>query len=86
MKEILKLTIPQFMKEFSKLTEEQIVELILNREFLNSDNSIVLYTFTNCSEKNKDLFINNNDLLTRILKIISKQKLKFWMMNRKKKL
>ena len=77
MKDILKLDILNYNKELLKLSSDEIKRIILDNNFLNVDDSIFICTFNRIDSELKTIFIEDSNLLIRLLSIASKQKTRF---------
>ena len=77
MTNILNLTLPEYIKAIDNLTKEQIIELISSKEFENSKENIIICTFTKIDSELKHIFVNNSNLLYKLLVAVSKQKSRF---------
>lgn len=77
MEEILKLDIPSYIKKLETLNNDEIKKIILSSEFLNASDSIIICTFNKTNNEIKDIFMSNNKLVSRLLKISTTQKSKF---------
>ncbi|MBP3461470.1 MAG: hypothetical protein J6K21_03565 [Bacilli bacterium] len=77
MEEIFKLNLVDYIKKIQNMSDSELEELISSEEFKNAENHIINSTFNFLSKNLKKFFIENQELLFKLLKSIQSQKIKF---------
>ena len=81
--DILKLDINNFRKEYIKISDGERKMIILNPDFQNIDSDILLFVFNFSNDELKNIIINNNELVLKLLKHIMNKSSKINIINEK---
>ena len=79
--EIQNMNITNFIREFLKLNNEEKKQFILSNNINYINDDFLIMIFNNSDNEVKNIFINNDELLLRFLKVISNKTSKFRIIN-----
>ena len=77
MNDILYMDLSQYLSYLRNTDEDEITKLISNEKFIDLPDNKIIATFSNLSDKNKKIFIDNNLLLYKLLVCVTGTKAKF---------